>query len=341
MMVEPTDAGNAGPSEDELARAIARLLSGPTPGVLLGPGDDAALVETGPGLGLLTADTLVEGLDFELHRPARDVGYKAIVVNVSDVAAMGGSPRFATVSLVLPSTVHVPWVMELYGGMLEACKEHACTIVGGDLSRGTEVVISVALTGEVSPGRVLSRRGARPGDRVVVTGSLGAAAGGLALLRADEQVLRAAAGTGWEHDLSQALDRPVARVGEGQTLAQHGATAMIDVSDGFLLDLSRLCEASAVGARVHLDAVPVHPSVVELSRVAEVEPLDLALSGGDDYELLATIPGDRFEQASEAMDGRFGTTLHDIGEVVGGSGLVGVDARGERPLQPKGWDHFA
>jgi thiamine-monophosphate kinase len=306
-------------------------------------GDDAALVEPGHGAVLLTTDLLVEGVHFELSMAPRDLGYKALVANISDVAAMAGSPRYALVSTVLSEAVGPPWVIELYGGMLEACKEHACAIVGGDLSRGREVVVSVTITGEVSHRDVVSRTGARPGDRIVVTGWLGGAAGGLALGRAGDDVVRRAAGTDWERELSLALDRPVARVGEGQTLAQCGATAMMDVSDGLALDLTRLCAASSVGARVRLDDVPVHPALRHLAGMLPGhDPLELALSGGEDYELLATIPEDRVTEAMELLNGRYGTRLHGIGEVAATQEVVAVGADGaERPLEPKGWDHFA
>ena len=133
----------------------------------------------------------------------------------------------------------------------------------------------------------------------------------------------------------------MARVGEGQTLAQAGATAMMDVSDGLLLDLSRLCAESAVGARLQLDTVPIAPGLVELSEALDVDPLELALSGGEDYELLATLAADAFEPARSKIEERFGVALTEIGEITE-QGFVGVDSDGtERALVPKGWDHFA
>src|SRR5438477_2617505 len=154
--------------EDELIGTIRRLLSGSQPGVVLGPGDDAALVEMGDRLGVITSDMLVEGVDFEPGLiSTHDLGYKALAVNVSDVAAMGGSPRFALVSLGLPKDVEPSWVVELFGGLLEAAGEHAVSIVGGDLSAAVEAVISVTLTGEVSRSNPVRREGARPHDRIV------------------------------------------------------------------------------------------------------------------------------------------------------------------------------
>lgn len=328
-------------SEDELIQAIRKLLSGQAPGVVLGPGDDAALVEMGDRLGVLTTDMLVEGVDFELGlTSAHDLGYKALAVNVSDLAAMAASPRFALVALGLPKDVEPSWVVELYGGLREAADEYALSIVGGDLSGASQIVVSVTVTGEVSNRGAVTRAGASPGNRLCVTGALGAAAGGLTLARERPRD----ASTPWGRELLLALCRPAARVGEGQTLAQFGATAMIDLSDGLSLDLARLCRESGVGARVMSGSVPVHPSLVELARALPgVEPLRLAMEGGEDFELLATLPRESVDPAAATLAERFGTRLTDLGEILEeGEGIVlsGSDGR-DRPLDPRGWDHFA
>ncbi|HYT30620.1 MAG TPA: thiamine-phosphate kinase [Actinomycetota bacterium] len=332
-----------GPAEDELIETLRRLLGGDAPGVRLGPGDDAALVEVGDRLAILTVDMLVEGVDFELDTAAaRDIGYKAVQVNASDVAAMGGSPRYGLVALGLPRTIEQAWVVELYGGMREAAGEHAVAVVGGDISRADRVVLAVTMTGEAPAGGAVLRSGAKPGDRVVVTGSLGAAAGGLRLLRAGPEAVAAARADGWGRDLLEAQFRPVARVGEGQSLARSGATAMIDVSDGLSVDLWRLCRASGVAAAVTLGRVPLAPALEPLARVIEVDPLALALGGGEDLELIATLPADAVRSAAASLAERFATALTDIGEIRAGSGLVAVSEDGaERPMEPEGWDHLA
>jgi thiamine-monophosphate kinase len=297
------------------------------------------LVEMGDRLGVVTTDMLVEGVDFEPGLiSTHDLGYKSLSVNVSDVAAMGGSPRFAVVALGIPESLEPSWVVDLYGGLREAADEYAVSIIGGDLSRADQIVISVTVMGEVSSRGAVTRRGATPGDRVVVTGELGAAAGGLRLAR--ERPRDAA--TDWGRDLLAVLSRPVARVGEGQTLAQFGATAMIDVSDGLTLDLYRLCRESGVSASVALDRVPVAGALRPLAAsLPGVDPLALALGGGEDYELVATIPEDAVAPAAATLRERFGTALTEIGDVREGDGLVAVDLDGaERPLEPRGWDHF-
>jgi thiamine-monophosphate kinase len=328
-------------TEDELIAAVARVLSGDAPGVLVGLGDDAAVVEPGRGSLVVTTDMLLEGVHFELASIApTDLGAKAIVVNVSDVAAMGGSPRYAVVSLGLPPTVETAWVIELYGGMRAACEEYSLSLVGGDTNRAERVTIAATVIGEVAPGAAVKRDGARPGDLIGVTGSLGAAAGGLLLSRLHPSKLGRALGMPWGRRLLEALHRPVARVGEGQTLAQAGATAMMDLSDGLARDLSRLCAASGCGARLRLDRLPVSEAVREASDTLGVDPMRLALAGGEDYELLATLDATAFDRARDELRERFEVTLTEVGVIID-EGLVVVDAEGERPLEPEGWDHFS
>jgi thiamine-monophosphate kinase len=330
-------------TEDELIGAIRKVLSGEQPGVALGIGDDAAVVEMGAGQQVLTTDMLVEGVHFERGSiSARDLGAKAIVVNVSDIAAMAASPRYALASIGLPSDVEASWVVELYGGMRSACDEYALSLVGGDTNRSGEVVLSVTVVGEVVPGRAATRAGAQPGDLIVVTGSLGAAAGGLALSRAPSATAARALLQRWARELLEALARPVARVGEAQTLAQVGVTAMMDLSDGFAKDLSRLCAESDVGARVDLAKVPVADALREGAPLLDVDPVELAVGGGEDYELLATIDLTDLERARSELDERFGSTLTEVGVITERRGLIAVEADGrESPLEPKGWDHFA
>lgn len=330
------------PTEDDLIAAIGRLLSGEEPGVVVGLGDDAAVVEPGSGQQILTTDLLVEGVHFDRGSiSARDLGRKSIAVNVSDVAAMGGSPRFALASIALPSELDAAWVMELYGGMRDACAEYALALVGGDTNRADLIVVSIAVLGEVAAGRAVRRSGAQPGDLVVVTGSLGAAAGGFVLSRAHPSKAAAALSEPWGRELLDALARPTARVGEGQTLAQTGVTAMMDLSDGLAKDLWRLCLASGVGARLDLSAIPVADALRAAAPKLGVDALELALSGGEDYELLATIDATHLHIARGELDDRFGVTLTEVGVIID-EGLVAVDGEGRAsPLEPKGWDHFA
>ncbi len=320
-------------TEDQLIAAIRRVLSGGGPEVIVGPGDDAAVVRSGSGELVLTTDAMVDGIHFrtDLTTP-RDLGYKAIAVNVSDVAAMAASPRFALCALTLPEQTDAGWVVELAGGMRECCDEFALSLVGGNLSRGDELSIVATVTGEVLPGRAVRRDGARPRDRGVITGSLGGSAAGL----------RLASQRSWSDDERDALRhymRPTPRVGEAGLLAGHGVTSMMDVSDGLAIDLSRLCEASGTGARLEIARLPIHPAATRAE----------AIGGGEDYELLATLPDARaVEEAGSELREAFGVSLSDIGAIIearSDGGLVAVDEDGiDGPLMTEGmiegWDHF-
>jgi len=312
-------------SETELLAAITRVFGGSGSRISVGPGDDAAVAAHGSGDLVLTTDALVEGVHFrrDVTTP-RDLGYKAIAVNLSDVAAMAASPRYAVCALTLSEAVDAAWVMELAGGMRECCDEFAVSLVGGNLARGRDVTIAVTVTGEVVPGRAVRRDGARPGDHLVVTGSLGGAAAGLRL--AEQRSWNDA-----ERDALRRHVRPTPRVGEAGVLARHGVTSMIDVSDGLALDLSRVCAASDVGARLDVRRLPVHPAATS----------DEALRGGEDYELLATLPSHEAVAAARSeLDDAFGVALAEIGVIIE-EGFVALDERGdERPLEPEGWDHF-
>lgn len=313
-------------TEDELLTAIRRVLSDAPPEVVVGVGDDAAVVRPGAGDLVLTTDALVEGSHFVrgLTTP-RDLGHRAIAVNVSDIAAMAASPRYALCALTLTDAVDAAWTMELFGGMREACDAFACTLVGGNLARGRDVTVAVTVCGEVASGRAITRAGARAGDVVVVTGELGSSSAGRRLRDR---------GPRWDELERAAIrlaDRGQARVGEGALLARHGATAMLDISDGLCLDLARLCAASAVGVRVRLADLPVGPRAT----------VDDALGGGEDHELLAAMPAAEVGAAAAAMHETFGVPITPIGDITP-TGLVLLDAAGqERPLPAAGWDHFA
>ncbi|HYP24117.1 MAG TPA: thiamine-phosphate kinase, partial [Actinomycetota bacterium] len=248
---------------------VASYLPSPPEGELWS-GDDAAVV----GGTIVTTDVMVEGEDFELsYCTGFDLGWKVVAVNVSDVAAMGGRPRHAVASLALPASSRVELVDGIARGLAAAAGRWEVALVGGDLSSAPLVMIGVTVLG-VPFGRVVTRSGARPGDRICVTGSLGGSWGGLRLLRA---------GRGDESPgLVERHLRPRARVEEGRALAERGATAMMDVSDGFAVDLTRLMRASGTGCAVDPVAIPLDPGL------REDDALRGAILGGEDFELLAT-----------------------------------------------------
>ncbi|MBI4302212.1 MAG: thiamine-phosphate kinase [Chloroflexi bacterium] len=307
-------------------------------GVVLGIGDDAAAWRILASLQLATTDSLVEGVHFITGMATgRALGWKALAVNLSDIAAMGGIPQHALITLGLPPDTEVEWVSELYEGMLAMAQRFGVTIVGGDVVRAPQIIISITLLGKagLKVGRrlpVLTRSSARVGERIAVTGWLGAAAAGLKLLRSPINGEEAVVSL-----LKEAHFRPQPRVAEGQILVRHGVRAAIDVSDGLMSDLIRLCQASALGARVWLDRVPVHPAV---KAVFGEEALDLALAGGEDYELLFTGKEATLDELKEALP----VQMTVIGEVVKDQPgrVVALNSAGrEVSWGRKGWDHLA
>ncbi len=335
--------------ERGLLRHIQRRMP-VSPGVRVGPGDDAAAVEIGP-VALVTTDCLVEGVHFTRESsPARLVGRKALSVNLSDVAAMGGIGRYATVSLLLPPDVTVGWVDALYDGLLERAAEAGVAIVGGNLARSRkDVVVDVTLLGDA--GRLLLRSGARPGDRVVVTGTLGAAAEGVRLLqegaRLDEDAQLLATGV-WTESSSAAVlaclraqldPRPPFAV--ARSIAERGlAHAGMDLSDGLSTDLLEMCAHGGLGAVIDASAVPVDPKAAGLARAKGGDPIELALHGGEDYQLLLAIAPEEVEEVRE-LARVFGAEITAVGTFVEGEPTVSLrDASGERPLVPRGHDHF-
>ncbi len=311
-------------SERELIALIARRVA-PPPGVLLGIGDDAALLAPPESTRALAAscDALVEGSHFLAGATPEDLGWKALAVNLSDLAAMGAQPRHALLALTLPDG-DVGWLQRFLDGFLALAEVQGVTLVGGNLARGPRQ-IAVTVLGEVAPARALRRSGGRPGDRLWVTGCLGGAAAALAAERHGRE-----APAFWR----RRLWRPEPRVGAGLALAGL-ARAAIDLSDGLLADLMHLCEASGVGAELDLATLPLAPG---LEGLAKEERLRLALSGGEDYELLLALPPGLDPRASCPPE----IPLTAIGYLSESPGIRLREAEGAvREVGAAGWDHFA
>jgi len=316
-----------------IGRISSRVSAGA--GVRIGIGDDAAAVEPTPGRWLLvTSDMLLEGVHFDLaYTDPFRLGRKSLAVNLSDVAAMGGEPRHFLLSLAVPPGVTVEFLDRFTEGMLDLAREHGVTLIGGDTCRSPHgLVISVTLHGEQAPELVVRRSGARPGDRIFVTGTVGDSVLGLELLRRGER-------QGWAVD--RHLD-PTPRVRAGVALARAGlCSAMIDVSDGLAADLGHILELSGVGARVELDLLPLSPFFREHAPHVSPTPSILALTGGEDYELLFTVPAERSGEVAPLL-AETGVAVTAIGEVTAGSGLVvmGTDGR-EAAIAHGGYNHFS
>jgi thiamine-monophosphate kinase len=315
------------PGEFEL---IERYFSRSTPrrDVLLGVGDDAALLEMPPGRALVAAtDTLVEGRHFLPEAPAESVGHQALAVNLSDLAAMGAEPAWALLSLSIPSADE-DWVRRFAGGLNALAGLHGVALVGGDTVRGPRVITVTAL-GTVEPGLALRRHGARPGDVVYVSGSPGEAAAGLERLRGGAPFDR-------PDPLVRRYFYAEPRLELGRSLAGR-ATAAMDVSDGLLGDLGKLCAASGVAARVELDRLPVSGALSAHGTPADRERC--ILRGGDDYELLFTLPA----AAAPAFEAtlRSSVPVTRIGAIESGRGVRCLRNGVEEQVEKDGYDHFA
>jgi len=324
--------------ETALIMALSRRFGPPPPEVVLGIGDDcAALALDGDRCLLWTVDTLVEGVHFDLaYASPAQVGWKALAVNLSDIAAMGGEARYALLSLGWARERDKAQALELADGLAQASREYGVAIIGGDTVAAPQVAVTVTVTGVVAAGQMLRRAGARVGDRVYVTGPLGESAAGLEVLRrglALEPNLTAA--------LAQAHLQPRPQLRAGRVLAAEGlATSAIDLSDGVATDLGHICRESGVGARILADLVPVSPRVRAAAPALGRDPLDLALKGGEDYQLIFTTPREKAGALAAAFAGGGLPDPLPLGEIVSGEGVIMVTDRGEEDITGQGFDHF-
>jgi len=337
---EPPRIGDLG--ENRLVARFRELASAEAGrGVLIGPGDDTAVVRIESNrLLLLTCDMMVEEVHFwrQWARPEQ-IGAKAMTQNLSDVAAMGGEPGFAVASIAAPGELPAQMVEGIAQGLISTASRYGAAVVGGDLvgSPGP-MVIDVALVGWVEEDLLLLRRGARAGDVIAVTGSLGASAAGLVALRQGFGDQR------WPElaQVLQAHHEPRPRLAEGRAIAAtRQATAMMDLSDGLADDLPRLCAESGVGARIYADRLPVDPACAAVAARVGADPFTLATSGGEDYELLFTCARGAVGEIAAAVSRSTGTAVTAIGEVVSAEeGIALVSTGGERRALGTGFDHF-
>jgi thiamine-monophosphate kinase len=320
--------------EFELLARVRERLPPPRGRVRLGSGDDAAVTVPG-GATATSVDALVEGVHFSRDGTALgQAGSKALAAALSDLAAMGAEPGEAYVVLTVPPELDEDACLEAVDGMVAMAAATGTTLAGGDVTRGPVLAFAVTVVGHASaPERFVRRRGARPGDALVLTGELGAAAAGLLLSDLDVPDLAAPTAAA----LRRRQLEPVPRLAAGRALAGAGATAMIDVSDGLGADAGHLAAASEVGLRIDAEALPVAEGVAELAAALGRDPLQLAVSGGEDYELLAALPAQGLDlvQLGEAA----GVGMTRIGEVVAGEG-VEIRLPGGRVLEPAGFDHL-
>jgi thiamine-monophosphate kinase len=314
--------------EFALIERIAQLVGSAKGKVIVGIGDDTAVLKGDSSFQLATTDSLMEGIHFHRNEISwEELGWKALAVNLSDIAAMGGIPHYALVTLALPKDVEVEDVLSLYKGILGIAELYEVATIGGDLISSLNIVVTITLLGSLERKSFLTRSHAHPGDQIGITGYLGSSAGGLKMLRRGLNLEREIASF-----LRQAHFRPLPRVREGRILTRHGVRTAIDISDGLLSDLGHICRMSKVGAKVRVAEVPIHPWV---KSIFGEEVLSLALCGGEDYELLFTAPPQIMKRVSK----EFPFTV--IGNIVEGEGIELVDEKGNPfPWQEKGWEHF-
>ncbi len=321
---------------------IHHSLPAPSKDVIVGIGDDVAVLRSnGDHVWLATCDIQMEGAHFlRTDIAPRDLGVKALAINLSDIAATGGTPHYALVSLGLPNDLEVEFVDELYAGMRSEAEQFGVDIVGGNISRSRlGLFIDIFLLGEAPRENILLRSGARVGDQILVTGSLGDAAAGVAL------VLDPTLSTSESYAtlVRKRYHLPTPRVREGQAIAaMHLANSMLDISDGLAGDLAHICEQSQVGARIVADKLPVSPENRALARAVHGDDFHFALYGGEDYELLFTASAANAATLAERITNETGTLVSIIGEILPhseGSQLI-LEDKNVIPLEARGWDHF-
>jgi thiamine-monophosphate kinase len=325
--------------EFELLAKLRERLPQDGPQVKLGSGDDAA-VTVPKGATATSIDAIVEGVHFRRAEASlRRVGGKALATALSDLAAMGASAGEAYVFLGAPADLGEDDFLLLLDGILELAAATGTTLAGGDLTRAPVLTLAVTVVGHASaPADLVTRSGAQPGDLLVLTGEIGGAAAGRLLL--DEPALADAVPAATAERLRARQLEPCPRLRSGLALARAGARAMIDLSDGLAGDAAHIAAASGVALEIEAASLPLAKGVAEVAAAANRDPLQLAVAGGEDYELLAALPADALGEALAQIDEAAETPLTPIGQVAAGEG-VAIRLPGGEQLEAQGYDHFA
>jgi thiamine-monophosphate kinase len=335
--------------EFTLIESLRTRFASKNAGLIRGIGDDAAIVETSSrDWLLLTTDLLAEGIHFDLTTTTlEDIGYRSAIANLSDIASMGGRPRYLLVAIAIPPHIDFTAIQQFYRGLMQACRPFEVRLIGGDTSASRrDLFISITLTGTVGAGQALQRNGARPDDLLYVTGTVGDSRAGLMLLKTKKSRNKKSdprSGlTAADRFLLRRHHRPSARIDEGRWLATKGlATAAIDLSDGLAGDLRHLCDQSRVGAEVEIAALPISRACIKFAHTRGLNPVDLALAGGEDYELLFTVNSQNRLQLERGA-ARLGYRCTCIGRMKPASfGLRVRAANGSlEPLAAVSYEHF-
>lgn len=322
-----------------LIEEIKKLLHNGDKNIIVPIGDDSAVVELGKTKYILfTSDMLVENVHFDLtNYTPYQIGYKLLAVNISDIAAMAGIPKYALVSIAAKKKTEVEFIKELYRGILEVSKKNGVLIIGGDTTLSKEnLVLDLSLIGEIEPEMVLTRKGAKVGDRILITGNLGASSLGLEIIRNPElKKLRSS------EFFINAHFYPKPRIREARLAAYNGATAMEDISDGLSTDLHHICYNSGVGAEIYEQKMPFEKDMKKICENTEKSVLDFALNGGEDYELVFTCPEDKAISIAAIIEYSTGTPVSEIGQILPGREVYLIMKNGKKSvLKSGGYNHF-
>ena len=302
--------------------------------LIIGIGDDAAAWHSDASIQLATVDSLIQDVHFSLTTTSwKELGWKALAANISDIAAMGGIPRYALVSLALPGHTEVEDITALYQGMIELAQQFEVAIIGGDTSSAPIVTIGITVLGSTRnhDKHILTRSAAETGDKIAVTGYLGTAAAGLEMLTEKLELDHETTGS-----LKESFLRPYPRIAESQVLMEHEVKTAIDISDGLISDLNHLCKASRVGARLEVERVPILPAV---KNSFGDKSLELALTGGEDYELLFTASASIIDRIKAAAS----CPITVIGEIIADNlyEVTLINRKGTPfSIAKAGWEHF-
>jgi len=325
-------------SERELIRKIRQACNGSSAGLIKGIGDDCCEVEA-HGAWLISTDTLVDSIHFDRswHLPHL-LGRKSVAVNLSDIAAMGGRPRFILLSLCLPEDLDAEWISHWLDGVLEILREYDCLLIGGDTVQGRALVLTVTVLGEPVGKGAVYRSGAKVGDTVWVSGPLGSAGCGLKLFAAEKEQPGLLDLSRWQSLLDAHLD-PLPCITLGMELAESGlVTAMQDISDGIATDLAHICQASGTGALIHFEQLPFLPELRSATQVLGLKIEDLMLRSGEDYQLVFTLPMGCEKELVQLMEEK-GRKVFKIGEIRAGQGVFLQTESGEEEISFQGYEH--
>lgn len=303
-------------------------------GVEIGIGDDAALFHFSSGEVILSIDSFFEGVHFELstHTP-RDIGWKAVAASLSDIAAMGGEPLCAMIALSFPSSPDAEFVRSIFSGAIECLESFNSSLVGGDITEGKTLGLTVSVVGTPTPAGVVRRSGSMKGDVIGVTGTIGDSAAGLKILKSGKDTLR----LNYPRLVESHL-RPKPKFAEGVILARMGATAMEDISDGLASDMKNICIESGLGCEIDQNSIPLSEEAISFARTIKEDPYRWALVGGEDYELLFTCSFGDFKEVEREF-GQIGKRVTCIGRMVEGKERKLITSDGVEELG-EGYEHF-